>query len=109
MSEEFKPGQTVYVRSTGEKLVVKWVAVIVAVDECGMTWVKEPSDLVSVDPNEPKPQNCPVCGNKSECSETQERHYRCYCDGLCGLYGPIKPTRLDAVKVWNSLSSTRDE
>ncbi len=55
-------------------------------------------------PAEPVPQACPFCGGKTNLAGCGP--CRMFCMGEDCIMGPIKPTRLEAIAAWNSISVT---
>lgn len=113
-SSEFKPGQTVWQRHTHEMFDI--VAVkgpscwCWSVERCHYETISA-DDLLATDPNqpaEPVPQNCPWCGCDAEILACKAyRGFIVQCGSIdqhCFFSGSRKPTRLEAVQAWNSIS-----
>lgn len=105
MSETFKPGQTVFRKSDGQRLVVTSGCLatdhLLCMDANAYLVCPPLTDITAVDPNaEPEPQKCPHCG--SSCHIFEDPWYVSCANSLCQASGPVKPTRLEAVGSWNS-------
>ena len=48
---------------------------------------------------------CPVCGSRAypRPSELRPWEYRVVCS-VCGTFGPLRPTREEAVEAWDNMS-----
>ncbi len=113
MEETFNAYQTVWHKSKeGAQCGPLFVRAIDVKD----AWVRDADgdsytiplcDLTSVDPNkpvEPDMQNCPVCGGKAMMAGEE-------CIGMCRVFcltkgcilGQTCPTRIEAIRSWNSL------
>lgn len=119
-ASEFKPGQTVWRKSDGEKFTVSRLSdhdFLVVICENRSIRAENYEDFSATDPRQPgpsaeveNPQKCPFCGNKTK-SHENDGNWTCYCpsDGwLMCLRGPEKPTRLEAIQAWNSIRVVAD-
>ena len=50
-----------------------------------------------------KPKRCPECGGEAAVRYFRQFEKCVYCEGTCGLRGPGRPTRTEALAAWNRL------
>jgi hypothetical protein len=109
---EFKPGQTVWKKGTSKQpfTVSKWSDedTLVLINPEGFIQAVDQELFTATDPNaEPTPQKCPFCGSEATVIGDEDDRVLCmaYCvmKAECGLEGPFRKTRLEAIQAWNSI------